>query len=227
MSSLEILSQDFLRCNSYENMQVFQHIQLQEIFDRAQATDSILLIRGNADNFHEIRERGHVYESIEDMPYCSIESEKKFHIYETLSFSSQEKAGMVFSERARSLSIEGKFKKKDAKNIQRLEKLNQTLLKYSPGQVNFDVHFAMIMNIFKDLKTSSGKLAAFLYVLDSTREKQDVKLHMNRMKLYKELPRRHRKLIKKSSPKFGIDMSPSEVAKSIDAIRAHLEKRFM
>jgi hypothetical protein len=123
------------------------------------------------------------------------------------------------------LEIKGNFKKRDAKNIQRIKDTTQILTMYNPGQVNFDVQFNLILNVFKNLKSSSSKLAAFLYVLDSTKDKESSKIQINNKKLYKTLPRKYRKLIKKSNPKFSVDMRSPESLKSIDSIRAHLKKR--
>lgn len=243
MTSTEILAQDFLRCNSHENLLDPQRNQVQKAFNRAQVAESIIQSQDKENDLYESIEEEHIYESVEDLTYNtvfrgeehiyeSIEDltydtvfREEDHIYETIGNASQRKTETVFSERAQSLSIEGKFKKKDAKNIQRIEKLTQTLVKYNPGQVNFDVHFNMIIGVFKGLKTSSGKLAAFLYLLDSTKDKEGVTLDTNKQKLYKELPRKYKKLIKKSNPKFSIDMCSNESAKSIAAIRAHLQKR--
>lgn len=125
------------------------------------------------------------------------------------------------------LTIEGSFKKRDAKNLQRIKDTTQILTMYNPGQVNFDVQFNIILNAFKNLKSSSSKLAAFLYVLDSTKDKEGSKTQINNNKLYKELPRKYKKIVKKSNPKFSLDMHSTESLKSIDSIRTHLKKRFI
>lgn len=123
------------------------------------------------------------------------------------------------------LKIEGNFKKRDAKNIQRIKDTTEILTIYDPGQVNFDVQFNLILNAFKNLKSSSSKLAAFIYILDSTKDKESSKTQINNNKIYKELPRKYKKLIKRSNPKFSLDMQSTESLKSIDSIRAHLKKR--
>lgn len=243
MTSAEILAQDFLRCNSYENLLSPQRNQVQKAFDRAQVAESTTQLQEKHNDLYDDVEEKHIYETIDGSVYKAVFEEEspiyesidhpsysavfreQDHIYEKIGDVSRQKTETVFSEKTQTLTIEGKFKKKDAKNIQRIEKLTQTLVKYNPGQVNFDVHFNMIMGVFKGLKTSSGKLAAFLYLLDSTKDKEGIALHTSKQKIYKELPRKYRKLIKKSNPQFSLDMSSNESAKSIAAIRAHLQKR--
>ena len=133
----------------------------------------------------------------------------------------QEKIASIFLERSLPL-LKGKFKKKDAENMQRIKELTRTLINYDTDHFSFKLYFNMIINIFKNLKASSSKLAAFLYVLDSTEGKE---LETNSKRLYKELPRKYKKMLKKTNPRFSVDMHSSESAKSIEVIRAHLKKR--
>lgn len=151
MTSSKIVAQDFLHCNREENLLDPQNNQVQKAFNRAQVAESIIQSQDKENDLRESTEEEHIYESIEDLTYDTVFREED-HIYETIGNASQQKTETVFSERAQSLSIEGKFKKKDAKNIQRIEKLTQTLVKYNLDQMNFDVHFNMIMSVFKGLK---------------------------------------------------------------------------
>ncbi|VHO02053.1 hypothetical protein [Candidatus Rhabdochlamydia sp. T3358] len=142
-------------------------------------------------------------------------------IYETLRFQksdvteSQQKTELVISNKSL-LKIEGKFKKKDNKNLQNIVDWSQ-----SSDTNNFDIYFKLILKDLKKLKSSSSKLAAFLYILDSTKDLNQI----DSKKLYKTLPRKYKKLIKKSNPKFSVNMRSPESLKSIDSIRAHLKER--
>ncbi|MEK7339157.1 MAG: hypothetical protein WBD50_07505 [Candidatus Rhabdochlamydia sp.] len=210
MKSSEILKQDFLRCDGNENISEKQNI-IQKTFLKAS-------IGANEPTYTNQP----IYETIDEVvriqtlysePYAN---EPIYEAIRTQKTDTPEKS---------LLTIEGSFKKRDAKNIQRIKDITQILTIYNPGQVNFDVQFNMILNAFKNLKSSSSKLAAFLYVLDSTKDKESPKIQINNNKIYKELPRKYKKLIKKSNPKFSLDMHSTESIKSIDSIRAHLKKR--
>ena len=185
-----------------------------------------------------------IYETIDELHTQALYSEPVYSepvsseptyvnnqsIYETLHcqksdiIAFQQKIESIVSEKS-VLTIEGSFKKRDVKNIQKIKEMTQSFTKYNPDDFSFDLYSNMILNLFKGLKSSSSKLAAFLYVLDSTKDKEDSKIQINNKKIYKELPRKYKKLIKKSNPKFSINMRSPESLKSIDSIRAHLQKR--
>ena len=224
MNSSEILNLEFLRCDSKEDISEEQNM-IQEIFLKQTSK--------GADEPTYVNQPIYINELIQTQalyrePVYSESSSEP--IYETLRsqksdvIESQQKTELVISNKSL-MKIEGNFKKRDAKNIQRIKDTTQILTMYNPGQVNFDVQFNLILNAFKNLKSSSSKLAAFLYVLDSTKDKESPKIQINNKKLYKTLPRKYRKLIKKSNPKFSVDMRSPESLKSMDSIRAHLEKR--
>lgn len=229
LKSSEILKQEFLRCDSYENISEKQ-ILIQKTFLKASAANEPICASEP------------VYETIDELIVQALYSEPVDHkesvysksadttmdepIYETIRIvtNPQKKAETVISEKSL-LTIEGSFKKRDIKNIQRIKDTTQLLNIYNPSQVNFDVQFNVILNAFKNLKSSSSKLAAFLYILDSTKDKGNIKNQINNKKLYKELPRKYKKLIKKSNPTFSLDMHSAESLKSIESIRVHLTKR--
>ncbi|PWU16032.1 MAG: hypothetical protein C5B45_01460 [Chlamydiae bacterium] len=226
LDSSQILKQEFLRCGSKEDVSEEQN-RIQGIFLEKAAISANEPIYVNQP----------IYETIDELhaqvlyskPIDAIESISSEPIYETLSFESdaiesQQKTESIASEKS-VLTIEGSFKKRDAKNIQKIKEMTKSFTKYNPGDFSFDLYSNMILNVFKSLKASSSKLAAFLYVLDSTKDKEGSKIQINHKKFYKELPRKYKKLIKKSNPKFSVDMRSPKSLKSIDSIRAHLKER--
>lgn len=209
LKSSEILKQGFLRCDSKENISEEQSL-IQKTFLKASVDNEPIYVNQP------------IYETIDELIIQALYSEPVDEpIYATIDeITPIQKTESVIPNKS-PLKIEGNFKKRDAKNIQRIKDTTQILTIYDPGQVNFDVQFNLILNAFKNLKSSSSKLAAFLYVLDSTKDLNQA----NSKKLYKQLPRKYKKLIKKSNPKFSLDMQSTESLKSIDSIRAHLKKR--
>ncbi len=244
MNSSQILQQEFLRCDSNKNVSEKQNI-IQKAFLKASigANEPTYVnqpIEKSADS-KSVGANEPIYETIKEVVhvqalYSEPVDNKEFSepIYATIDetihaqksgiIDPQQKIESVISKKSL-LTIEGSFKKRDAKNIQRIKDTTQILNMYNPGQVNFDVQFNIILNVFKNLKSSSSKLAAFLYVLDSTKDKEDSKIQINNKKIYKELPRKYKKIIKKSNPKFSIDMRSAESLKTIGSIRTHLDKR--
>lgn len=220
LKSSEILKQGFLRCDRKENISEEQSL-IQKTFLKASVDNEPIYVNQP------------IYETIDELIIQALYSEPVDNkesvysepvdepIYATIDeITPIQKTESVIPNKSL-LKIEGNFKKRDAKNIQRIKDTTQILTIYDPGQVNFDVQFNLILNAFKNLKSSSSKLAAFLYVLDSTKDLNQA----NSKKLYKQLPRKYKKLIKKSNPKFSLDMQSTESLKSIDSIRAHLKKR--
>ncbi|QZA58476.1 hypothetical protein [Candidatus Rhabdochlamydia porcellionis] len=219
LKSSEILKQDFLRCDSKENINepIYVNKPIHETIDE-------LIIQAlysePVDNKESVYSEP-VNVTIDEPIYATIDG--AIRIQKSNISNPQQKTELV-SEKSL-LTIEGSFKKRDAKNLQKIKDTTKILNVYSPDQVNFDVQFNLILNAFKNLKSSSSKLAAFLYILDSTKDKESPKIQINNKKIYKELPRKYKKLIKKSNPKFSLDMHSTESLKSIESIRAHLEKR--
>lgn len=223
MKRSEVLKQEFLRCDSKEDISEKQNM-VQETFLKAS-------IGANEPMYVNQP----IYETIDGLIIQALYSEPLDNkesvysepvganepIYETLRFQksdvteSQQKTELVISNKSL-LKIEGKFKKKDNKNLQNIVDWSQ-----SSDTNNFDIYFKLILKDLKKLKSSSSKLAAFLYILDSTKDLNQI----DSKKLYKTLPRKYKKLIKKSNPKFSIDMRSAESLKTIGSIRAHLKER--
>ncbi len=234
LNSSQILKQEFLRCGSKEDVSKEQKV-IQKIFLKKTSINASEPTYVNNQPIYETIDELHAQALYSEPVYSEpVSSEPTYvnnqSIYETLHcqksdiIAFQQKIESIVSEKS-VLTIEGSFKKRDVKNIQKIKEMTQSFTKYNPDDFSFDLYSNMILNLFKGLKSSSSKLAAFLYVLDSTKDKEDSKIQINNKKIYKELPRKYKKLIKKSNPKFSINMRSPESLKSIDSIRAHLQKR--